>query len=160
MPREIRPIRCHHWRVTDEPCPEPATHEVLGPAHHLLCEEHAKAMAEDPCEEDWLETQSPERHARECEEAADVLNRWMWGVRANGVAYYILENALTYLELYELPRARAALQAAGGEPRATDRELERLRFFEECARRFGWTDEPGWAPRLRERRAARERRQA
>ncbi len=78
----------------------------------------------------------------------------------NPVAYYVLEEALTYLELYELPRARAALVEAGGEPRATDRELEDLRYFEECAARYGWTDEPGWAARMRERRAARERAEA
>lgn len=149
MPRKIKLAQCHHWRVTDEPCSEPATHEVLGPAHYLLCEEHAQAMAEDPDEEDWLETENPERYARECEEAADSLSRWMHSDETNSVTYYILENTLTYLELYELRRARAALLEAGGEPRPTERELEELRFFEECAQRFGWTDEPGWVTRVR-----------
>ncbi len=155
MPRKIRPARCHHWRVTDEPCTEPARHEVLDPCHYLLCEEHARAMAQDPSEEDWLETQSPERYARECEEAANSLSRWMHGDETNPVAYYILEEALTYLELYELRRARVALQrsSAGGEPQPTERELERLRFFEECAQRYGWTDEPGWVARVREWRS-------
>ena len=154
MPRKIRPARCHHWRVTDEPCTGPATHEVFGPAHDLLCEEHAGAMAEDPQEEDWLETQGVARYARECEEAASSLHRWMHCDETNPVTYYILEEALTYLELYELRRARAALREAGGEPRPTEHELERLRFFEECARRFGWTDEPGWVARVREWRGS------
>ncbi len=153
MPRKIEPARCYHWRVTSEPCPEPATHEVLGPAHYLLCEEHAQAMAEDPQELDWLETESPERHARECEEAASSLFRWMDGDEINPVTRYILEGALTYLGLYELRRARAALREAGGEPQPTEHELERLRFFEECAQRFGWRDEPGWATRVREWRS-------
>ena len=153
MPREIRLARCHHFRITSEPCPEPATHEVLGPCHYLLCKGHARAMAEDPSEEDWLETESPERYARECEEAASSLFRWMRADETNPVAYYVLENALTYLELYELRRARAALEEAGGEPRPTEHELEMLRFFEESAQRYGWTEEPGWATRVRGWRA-------
>ncbi len=119
MPREIRLARCHHFRITPEPCPEPATHEVVDPCHHLLCEEHARALAEDPREEDWLETQSPERYARECEEAASSLFRWMRTDETNPVTYYVLEETLTYLQLYELPRARAAFVEAGGAPRAT-----------------------------------------
>ena len=159
MPRKIKLARCHHWRVTDEPCPEPATHEVLGPAYGLLCEEHARAMAEDPQEEDWLETESPERYARECEEAASSLFRWMRSDETNPVTHYVLEEALTYLELYELERARAALQrsSAGDEPQPTEHELERLRFFEECARRYGWAEEPGWVARVREWRSSADR---
>jgi hypothetical protein len=129
MPREIELARCHHWRITDEPCPEPAMYEVLGPAHHLVCEEHAEMLARDPREEDWLETQSLEQYARECEEAANTLFRWINSDVPNSVTHYILEGALTYLELYELPRARAALREAGGVPQPTEHELERLRFF-------------------------------
>lgn len=154
MPRKIRLARCHRWRVTGEPCTEPATHEVLDPCHYLLCEEHAQAMAEDPNEEDWLESESPEQYARECEEAAGSLFRWMRADGTNPVTYYILEEALDYLELYELGRARPALLEAGGEPQPTERELEMLRFFEECAQRYGWTDEPGWVTRVREWRGS------
>lgn len=158
MPRKIKLAQCHHWRVTDEPCSEPATHEVVGPACYLLCEEHARAMAENPNEEDWLETDSlseAKQHARDCEEAANSLSRWMDADETNPVAYYILDGALTYLELYELRRARAALVEAGGEPGPTERELEELRFFEECAQRYGWADEPGWVTRVREWAAGR-----
>ena len=98
---------------------------------HLLCEEHAKALAEDATDSDWLETESPERYARECEEAASSLFRWMYSYETNPVTSYILEGALAYLELYELPRARAALLAAGGQPQPTERELEARRYKEE-----------------------------
>ena len=157
MPRLIRPIRCHYFRITSEPCPEPATHEVLGSAHHLLCEEHAESLAEDPQELDWLETEDPERYARECEEAASSLHRWTDSDEINPVTRYILEEALAYLELYELPSARAALRGAGGEPQPTEHELEKLRLFEEWAQRFGWTDEPDWVTRVREWRAGQTR---
>ncbi len=79
------------------------------------------------------------------------------GDEINPVTYYIFEEALTYLELYELRRARAALREAGDEPQPTKHELENLRFFEECAQRFGWTDEPGWVTRVRRWRADRTR---
>ena len=62
----------------------------------------------------------------------------------NHVLYDVLEEALTYLECYELRRARKALMAEGGTPRPTAHELDRLRFFKECAERFGWTEAPSW----------------
>lgn len=133
---------------------QPATHEVLSPTPHLLCEEHASATAADPLEEDWMAHDGAEGYARLCEEAVSDLNRF--SKEGNHVTHYVLEMALTYLELYELPRARAELIKEGGKPNPTELELERLRFFDECASRWGWADAPGWVRRIRQWRADQE----
>jgi hypothetical protein len=60
------------------------------------------------------------------------------------------EEARTYLEAYELPRARAKLIESGGTPRRTEAELRLLEYLRKSAQRFGWTDQPAWVTRLEE----------
>jgi hypothetical protein len=131
MAIEMRSIRCHHFRVSREPCENPAVVEILGPQPHLLCAEHAAMeLNADPGwahQEGW-ETHGAEEYARYCEEAVNALEGWM---RTNGgdepfadnpVLEMILEEALTYLEEYELERARRVLERQGGRREETVRE--------------------------------------
>jgi hypothetical protein len=157
MPEQTRPIRCQYFRVTPEPCMEPATVEVLGPDYTLLCEEHAADRLAENMPERW-EQVGAETYARDCEQTASKLHRLMGDAGAGSVFYEILAEAETYLEEVELPRARAALEAEGGTPHPTEGELQMLGVFEEHARKYGWTDEPEWVPRIREwaREAAKQ----
>lgn len=143
----VRPIRCHHFRVTTEPCMEPATVEVLGPYPTLYCEEHARQRLEENIGERW-EHVGVEEYARDCEAAASKLRRWMREADVGVTLYEILEEARTYLEKYELRRARAQLMAQGGTPRPTEGELHILEHFRECAQKYGWTDQPHWVTEL------------
>jgi hypothetical protein len=150
MSEQARPIRCHYFRGTPEPCMEPATVKVLGPEYTLLCEEHARYRIAENMPERWEQVGALE-YARDCEDAASKLHRLMAETSTGSALYEILAEAETYLETLELPRARAALVATGvGTPRPTEAELEDLRTFEEHAQQYGWTDEPEWVPRIRE----------
>ena len=150
MSIEMRSIRCHHARATREPCTNPAVVEVLGPAPYLLCAEHAAGefqVGPDLAHEEGWEEFGAERYARHCEDALDALEG---AARANGgdgqsddnpILGLILEEATTYLEEYELERARRVLEARGGERRETGRERKFREVFE---RQFGKrTAEPG-----------------
>ena len=56
---------------------------------------------------------------------------------------------MSYLQIYELERARDALAAAGGTPSPTEPELERLAFYREAVERYGWSDAPPpWVSRV------------
>jgi hypothetical protein len=114
------PIRCFVGRAAGRPCEEPAIREMLDPAPRLLCEHHARQDIEEEGSEDWTETHGAERYARLCEEAANSLYRWMRDERQNEVTHYVLEDALTHLEIHELKRARSALEETGGTPRLTE----------------------------------------
>jgi hypothetical protein len=150
MPEEARPIRCVWGRVTSAPCMEPATVEILGPQPTLYCAEHARHRLEEiPCEQ-WEDELwgGLEDYVRDCEEAASQLRRWEH--EAGGVLYEVLVAARTYLECYQLRRARAKLIESGGKPRAVESERAMLEFFDKSAAEFGWTDEPPWVPKVRE----------
>lgn len=142
-----RPIRCHHFRCTPEPCMEPATVEVLGPYPTLYCEEHARQQLEEGLGERW-ESLGIEEYARDCEAAVSQLHRWMQDRSIGVTLYEILEEARTYLEEYELRRVRAMLEAEGGTPRPTEWEFHLLEYFREGASRYGWTDAPDWVGKL------------
>lgn len=140
MSIELRSIRCHHHRVSREPCLNPAVVEVLGPEPNLLCAEHAAALLTetDPGmshEEGW-ETFGAEEYARHCEQAVNALESFMHDnggdepFADNPVLESILEEALTYLEEYELDRARRALEARGGHRQQTVREEKSRELFE------------------------------
>ena len=143
MTETTRPIRCRHFRCTPEPCMEPATVEVLGPHPALYCAEHARFRLEEDIGERW-EHVGVEEYARDCEAAVSKLHRWALEADTGETVYEVLEEARTYLEEYELRRARRKLIESGGTPRPTAWELERLEHFRESAERFGWTDKPGW----------------
>lgn len=147
MTKQARPIRCHYFRVTNEPCMEPATVEIEGPAPQLFCEEHARDWLGEDLGEYW-EQFGAEGYARDCEEASSKLRRWMREPDTSATLYDILEEARTYLEEYELPRARVQLVAEGGTPHPTEGELEMLRHFREAAHKYGWTDAPEWVGRM------------
>ena len=144
MSIELRTIRCHHARATREPCTNPAVVEVVGPAPNLLCAQHAARELEGGAgwahEEGWEEF-GAEEYARYCEHALDALGELM---RLSGddrpyddnpVLGLIVEEAVNYLELYELERARRVLEARGGERRETAREREFREVFERQARK-------------------------
>jgi hypothetical protein len=159
MTEEVRPIRCHFGRVDLEPCMEPATVEIVGPTPTLLCEEHARHRFEEDKAKPtwWLYSADDEvQYARWCEEAADALRAW-WddpgaAITLEGPLNHVLEHALeeaaTYLECYELRRARAALIKSGEAPRPTVKERSMLEFFHRSAKEFGWTDKPPWVERV------------
>ncbi len=140
MAVEMRSIRCHHFRVTREPCMNPAVVEVMGPEPHLLCAEHAAGELEsDPGfthQEGW-ELHGAEAYARYCEAAADFLEDAMRAgggdkpLPENPVLELVLEEASTYLEEYELERARVVLERQGGERRETLSEGRSRGIFED-----------------------------
>ena len=55
----------------------------------------------------------------------------------NPVLWEIVSEMLTYIEEYELKRAREAYRAVGGEPSATAAELRRHQDALEARRLFG-----------------------
>jgi hypothetical protein len=122
-----------------------ASVEIVGPYPTLLCEEHAQHRLEEGLPDRW-EQEGVEKYARDCEAAANQLDRWM--SESGGVLYEILEEASTYLTTYELQRARAQLEAEGGTPHPTEGELKFLEYFRRSAREYGWTDKPAWVTRL------------
>jgi len=150
MSIELRSIRCHYFRVTREPCLNPAAVEVLGPVPRLLCADHAACelrLESGFAREEGWEGGSAEAYARQCEEAINALDGWTREsggddtVAYNPVLEDILEEAITYLQEYELERARQVLERQGGEREETAREkrfregteqlLARLRGAEE-----------------------------
>ncbi len=138
MAIELRTIRCHHFRVSREPCPNPAVVEILRPAPHLLCAQHA-AMELGAGEgfsysEGW-EAHGAEEYARYCEQAVDALQEMdAYNDRGpyadNPVLQEVVEEAITYLEEYELERARTVLERLGGERRETTRERGKRELWE------------------------------
>lgn len=133
MSVEMRSIRCHHFRVTREPCLNPAVVEVLGPVPKLLCAEHASRELDSGPGwrhlEGW-EEHGAEGYARLCERALDALTVFDKANGADGssahnpVLELILGEAITYLEEYELERARGVLEERGGNRVETLRETE------------------------------------
>ncbi len=131
MSIELRSLRCHYFRVTREPCLNPAVTEVLGPVPRLLCADHAAGeLQSEPGfahMEGW-EGDGAETYARHCEEAINALDGWTREsggddtVAYNPVLEDILEEAITYLQEYELERARRVLERQGGEREETARE--------------------------------------
>lgn len=138
MSVEMRSIRCHHFRVTGEPCMNPAVVEVLGPTYNLLCADHAAAELEAgpgyAHREGW-EVDDPETYARHCEHAVDLLDESPF--HDNPVLSVIMEEALNYLELYEMQRARAVLERRGGRREETSRERKFREFYEQFLARGG-----------------------
>jgi hypothetical protein len=68
VPEEIRPLRCSHARASDEPCENPATHEVVGPFPELYCFDHALERVAQIINERWDQF-GLERYIVWCEEA-------------------------------------------------------------------------------------------
>lgn len=141
MAIEVRSIRCHYFRVTREPCMKPAVVEVSGPYPKLVCAEHAAYELEtEPGfahQEGWEEF-GIEAYARYCEQAVSEMHELK---RANGademspenpVLEMALEEAITYLEEYELDRARRALERLGGARETTSRERAFAEGFEKA----------------------------
>jgi hypothetical protein len=120
-PERTRPIRCFQGRATHEPCMEPATVEIMGFDPHVSCEQHARYWLEDGPPEGWEEF---------------AVSR-LWDLegeyfKTNPILALILEGSRSYLELYELGRAREKLEAEGGTPQDTAPEREYL----ELARKY------------------------
>jgi hypothetical protein len=111
VPEELRRIRCHHGRASDEPCMQPAIYEVLGLYPEVLCEEHARERVAENLNERW-EQFGRRRYASWCEDAFEEI--YQFGNQSeNLVTGEVLEEAYNYLMMYELPRARrAALEEA------------------------------------------------
>lgn len=138
MSIELRTIRCHHFRVSREPCLNPAVVEILRPAPHLLCAQHAamELQASDGhrMSEGW-EHYGAEEYARYCEEALSFLDeltrRKHQPCDDNPVLEEVITEAITYLEEYELRRARAVLLERGGTIQETTREKDRREMWEE-----------------------------
>jgi hypothetical protein len=115
MPEEIVPIRCGHQRCGDNPCPNPATLEVLGPYPDPMCEEHAREWAAAEHAERWDQPMfgGIEAYIASCEEAYEQLLAWEEQTdRANLVLSEILEEARHFLLCYEIPRARGHKERA------------------------------------------------
>jgi hypothetical protein len=118
---------------------QPAVVEVLGPAPHMLCAEHA-AVELANTEQGWAheegwETYGAEAYARHCERAVEALEAFAITDGSHGpsddnpVLGEVLEEAINYLEEYELERARRALERRGGERILTSREQATIDFF-------------------------------
>ena len=99
MSIELRSIRCHYFRVTREPCLNPAAVEVLGPVPRLLCAEHAACelrLESGFAREEGWEGGSAEAYARQCEEAINALDGWTRGSGGDDTVAYnpVLELSL------------------------------------------------------------------
>jgi len=117
MSVELRSIRCHHFRVTREPCLNPAVVEVLGPAPHLLCAEHAAAELGNTAPgwahlEGWEEF-GAEEYARHCEQAMNALEEWS---RVDGARARYPDNPVLTHVLEEADHLPARLRAEEGAP--------------------------------------------
>ncbi len=111
---------------------EPATVELVGADIEVLCAKHARELPT----EGWDEY-GAERYARYLEDAASRL--WELEGEAfssrNPLLHQIALGVRSYLELYELERARDRLVAEGGTPRLTASEREGLEFYREMLKR-------------------------
>jgi hypothetical protein len=110
MPEEIVSIRCSHQRCSDNPCPNCAALEVLGPYPHPICEEHAAEWAAFEMDERWDQRVfgGIEAYIASLEEAYEQLLDWEEESHSdNLVLSEILEEARHFLLCYEILRARA-----------------------------------------------------
>ena len=127
MAEEIRRISCLDSRITDNPCMEPATWEVVGPMMTYYCDEHI----EDRIAEDFTERWEQQGAVKYLHDLHDAIETFYKLSGQGNVTGEVAEDALYYLE-QELERARQAYQEeTGEEPPPTYAELDREAFVKE-----------------------------